>query len=186
MAGARLDVELNSQAAQDAINQYVQVLGDPKPLFGDIGEYLAIAHRQRFDSQTSPDGTPWAALSPRYLRVKKRNKNKILVLDDNLNKSLAPQVSDTELLFGTNLKYAAIHQFGGERDVSAKMKSLYFKRNKDGTVGNKFVKKQKSDFAQDVQVGAYKIRMPARPFLGTSEDDNVEILNIVINHLERG
>lgn len=186
MAGARLDVELNSQAAQDAINQYVQVLGDPKPLFGDIGEYLTIAHNQRFRDQISPDGTPWQPLSPSYQKQKRKNQNKILFLDGYLANTMRYQVGENELQFGSNLPYAAIHHFGGERTVSAKMKSLYFKRNKDGTVGNKFVKKQKSDFAQDVQVGAYKIRMPARPFLGTSEDDNVEILNIVINHLERG
>lgn len=185
MAGARLDVELNSLAAQDAINQYVQVLGDPKPLFRDIGEYLDIAHRQRFEDQVSPDGVKWKELSPGYLKNKKRNKNKILVLDDNLNKTLRPQVYDDELLFGTNLPYAAIHQFGGERDVSARIRTLYFKRDKEGGVGNKFVKKKKSDFAQDVQVGAYKIKIDPRPFLGASEADNLEILNIVINHLER-
>lgn len=186
MAGARFDIEFNNLAAQEALNKLLAVVGDVKPTLLSIGEYLMISHRQRFDNQTSPDGTPWAPLSPRYLKVKKRNKNKILVLDDNLNKSLRPQVYDNELLFGTNLPYAAIHQFGGERDVSARMRTLYFKRNNEGGVGNKFVRKNKSDFAQDVQVGAYKIKMPARPFLGTSDADNEEILNILINRLERG
>lgn len=185
MAGARLDVELNSLAAQDAINQYVQVLGDPKPLFRDIGEFLIIAHNQRFRDQTSPDGTPWAPLSPGYLKTKRKNQNKILFLDGYLATTMRYQVGENELQFGSNLPYAAIHQFGGERSKAASMRTLYFKRDKEGGVGNKFVKKKKSDFAQDVQVGAYKIRMPARPFLGTSEEDNVEILNIVINHLER-
>ncbi len=186
MAGATFDVEFNSLAAQDALNQLLGAVGDVKPTLRDIGEYLIIAHNQRFKDQTAPDGTPWAPLSPRYQKQKRKNQNKILFLDGYLAKTMRYQVGETELQFGSNLPYAAIHQFGGERDVSARMRTLYFKRNNEGGVGNKFVRKNKSDFAQDVQVGAYKIKMPARPFLGTSEADNVEILNILINRLERG
>ena len=50
-------------------------------------------------------------------------------------------------------------------EVPERTQTLYFKRNRDGTVGNRFVRKDKSDFAQDVTVGGHTITIPARPFM---------------------
>ena len=111
MAGATL--EFDATAALAVINEVAQAMGRPEPLLRDIGEYLMIAHDQRFASQTSPDGTPWQALSPRYQRRKRKNGDKILVLDGYLKNTLRYQVNGDELLFGSNRPYAAIHQFGG-------------------------------------------------------------------------
>jgi hypothetical protein len=40
----------------------------------DMGEYRMIAHDARFASQSVPDGTPWQALSPRYLKRKRKTR----------------------------------------------------------------------------------------------------------------
>ena len=184
MAGASFDVEFNKLAAQDALNRYAKEMGDISPLLADIGEYLLRSDRQRFKSQISPDGTPWKPLSPRYLKTKQKNKNRILAFNGYLENNRRYQIANNELRFGSNEPYAAIHQFGGEINVAARMRTLYFKRDKDGGVGNRFVKKKNSDFAQDAQSKAYKIKIPARPHLGISEADNLEILNIVIDRLE--
>lgn len=186
MTGATYDVELNSLAAQDALNQLLEVFGNLKPTLMDIGEYLMIADRQRFRAQVSPDGTPWAPLSPRYAKTKRKNKDRILFLDGYLQNTRRYQIpSDTELVFGSDRPYAAIMHWGGEINMPARMRTLYFKQTKEG-VGNKFVKKNKSDFAQDVQGKAYKVKIPARPNLGTSDADNMEILNIIIHRLDGG
>jgi UDP-glucose 6-dehydrogenase len=50
-------------------------------------------------------------------------------------------------------------------------------------VGNKFVKKKKSDFAQTVNVNAHNIKYTARPWLGTSTSDNNEIVAITQRYL---
>lgn len=183
MAGASFDVEFNSQAAQDALNTYAQGMGDMKILLADIGEYLLRTHMQRFKTQTAPDGTPWRALSPAYKKSKKKNKDRILFLDGYLANTLRYQIDNDELRLGTNRPYGAIHQFGGEINIAARTRTLFFKRKGNG-VGNRFVKKKNSDFAQDAQGKAYKINITARPFLGTSDADNQEILNIIIDHLE--
>lgn len=185
MAGVRFEVEFNSLAAQDALNQLGVKLGDVKPALRDIGEYLLAVHMQRFNTQTAPDGTPWQPLSPRYQKQKKKNKDKILTRDGYLGRTLRYQVRDNELALGSNLPYAAIHHFGGDIDIAARIRTVYFKQNKDGTVGNRFVKKKSSNFAQDVQGKAHKIKMPARPFLGTSDSDNMGVLNLLIHHFER-
>lgn len=60
---------------------------------------------------------------------------------------------------------AVIHEFGGTIDVPERTQTLYFKQNKDGSVKNKFTKKDRSDFAEDVTVKAHTIDIPARSFL---------------------
>lgn len=62
-------------------------------------------------------------------------------------------------------EYAAYNEFGATINVPAKAQTLYFKQNRDGSVGNRFVKKDKSNFAQDVTVPAHTINIPARPFM---------------------
>ncbi|MNG19722.1 Phage virion morphogenesis family protein [compost metagenome] len=108
------------------------------------------------------------------------------MLDGFLKNTLRYQVSDDELLFGTNRKYGAIHHFGGDIDVAARSQQAYFKQGKDGEVGNQFVSKRRSNFAQWVTIGAHKIHIPARPILGTSEEDNFALVNIAMKYLMPG
>lgn len=183
MTGAR--IEFDHKEALAVITQAVAALNDPQPMFKDIGGYLMMAHRQRFDQQVSPDGIAWQALSPRYLKRKKKNRDKILRLDGRLANDLRYQNSDTELLFGSNMAYAAIHQFGGTIDMPARSQQAYFKQAKNGTIGKRFVKKTKSNFAQWVTIGAYKIKIPARPWLGVSAEDESELLRITRKYLDR-
>lgn len=182
MAGATLEFD-NSQALA-IINQAAQALGDPSPLLRSMGEYLLIAHDQRFASQTSPDGKPWQALSPAYQRRKKKNKDKILQLDGYLANTLVYQVNGADLLFGSNRVYAAIQHFGGEIQMPAREGSVFFRRDmRTGDVGNRFVSRKRSNFAQDVNIGPYTIQIPARRWLGTSDADNDELANIALDYI---
>lgn len=182
MAGVTL--EFDAVAALAVVNEAAAALADPAPMLRDIGEYLMIAHDQRFASQASPDGTPWQALSPAYLKRKKKNRDKILVLDGFLQNTLRYQVSNNELLFGTNRIYGAMMHFGGSIDVAARSQQAYFRQDgKTGDVGNQFVSKRKSNFAQWVTIGAYTIQIPARPWLGISDDDNYAIAGIATRYL---
>ena len=183
MAGATLEFD-NSQALA-IINQAAQALGDPSPLLRSMGEYLLIAHDQRFATQTSPDGKQWQALSPAYQRRKKKNKDKILQLDGYLKNTLVYQVNGADLLFGSNRVYAAIQHFGGTIDVAARSQQAYFKQERSGAIGNRFVPRRKSNFAQWVTIGNYSIQIPARPWLGTSDADNDELANIALDYIRR-
>ena len=182
MAGATL--EFDAVAALAVVNEAAAALADPAPMLRDIGEYLLLAHDRRFASQASPDGTPWQALSPAYLKRKKKNQNKILVLDGFLKNTLRYQVNNNELLFGTNRIYGAMMHFGGSIDVAARSQQAYFRQDgKTGDVGNQFVSKRKSNFAQWVTIGAYTIQIPARPWLGISDDDGYGIAGIATRYL---
>lgn len=183
MAGATL--EFDAAGALAVINEAALAMGNPETMLRDIGEYLLIAHDRRFASQTAPDGTPWQPLSPAYQRRKRKNPDKILVLDGYLKNTLRYQVRGDELVFGTNRKYGAIHHFGGEIDIAARSQQAYFRQGKDGAVGNQFVSRRKSNFAQWVTIGAYNIQIPARPFLGVSSEDEYALVGIAMKYLMR-
>lgn len=183
MAGVTLEY-----VAGDALRE-MQAMGaalaDPTPLQRDIGELLLIIHQRRFRAQESPDGAAWQALSPGYLKRKRKNKDKILTLDGNLRSLLRYQVDGDDLLFGSDRPYAAIHHFGGKIERQARAATVYFRQGKDGDIGRQFVRKDKSNFAQDVKVGPYTINMPARPWLGTSADDDEQILQRVLKYISQ-
>jgi len=185
MAGTTSTIEFDSTDALRKINMVAAQLTIVYPMLRNMGDYLITSHMRRFEKQISPDGTPWKALSPRYLKTKRKNKDKILQFNGYLKNNMRYQVENDELLFGSDRPYAAIHQFGGDINIAARSQQAYFNQKKDGSIGQLFVKKKKSNFAQWVTIGAYKIQMPARPFLGTSEADNNELVAIAQRHLER-
>ncbi len=87
MAGASQSITLeieNAAEVKAAFQELAARLNDLTPVFRDIGEAMLNSTRARFSSQTAPDGSPWAALSPDYQARKKKNADKILTLYGNL------------------------------------------------------------------------------------------------------
>ena len=183
MAGARVEVTVDLSQALAGTGRLQQGLGGPPQLLVMLGEYLLRSTKDRFKSQTSPEGQPWQALSPRYLKRKRKNKDKILTRDGFLQQQMAYQLDGGDaVLVGSSRKYAAIHQFGGKIDQPARQTEVFFQRNeKTNQVGRLFVKKSKSNFAQQAQVGPYKVTIPARPFLGVSDTDRSELVDITMD-----
>jgi len=144
MAGASLNIDyrIDARGVTDVLNRLTQAGTDLELVFEDIGKYLEQSHTQRFDDQQAPDGTPWKPLNRRYQARKKKNPGLILVLEGYLGDTLSYEASPDSLAFGSNLPYAATHQFGDESRG-----------------------------------------IPARPFLGLSGDDEVEIMQILREHL---
>lgn len=176
MAGANIQIEYNSQAVLSRLHGMLDATAKSGALLQDWGEALVESTQRRFTSQTGPDGQVWQALSPRYAKRKKRHQDKALVLDGYLRDLLRYQVNGDELLIGSDRKYAAIHQFGGEIDIAARSQQMYFRQYKAGHVSQLFVKKGRSNFAQWATIGAHSIKIPARPFLGVSTEDETMLL----------
>ncbi|CAI1170809.1 MAG: hypothetical protein ACTINL_04500 [Serratia proteamaculans] len=59
---------------------------------------------------------------------------------------------------------AAQNEYGGLVYQPARTQTLEFKQNKVGEVGNRFVKKGKGNFVQDVVIPARAFYIPPRPF----------------------
>ena len=158
MAGARFD----GTAAIEHLSGLVDAINDPSPLLAELGEYGLRSTRARFKTQTAPDGTAWAALQPWYQKEKRRNKNLILTLNGYLRGQMTWQlVGDRTVEIGSNLPYAAVHQFGATIKPRA-AKVLMFR----GHV-------------------AKSVTIPARPYLGLSDEDRSEIVGRTLEWLQR-
>ena len=114
MAGASITIELNGLSNSiDIINSMLRKADNLEPAMADIGEMLLLSHQERNAKQQAPDGTPWAELSQTTQKIKPRHQTSPLRLNDILLNQLLYQANDSGLEFGSNMIYAAMHQFGG-------------------------------------------------------------------------
>ncbi|WP_287128767.1 phage virion morphogenesis protein [Candidatus Cyanaurora vandensis] len=176
----QVKVEINDTRVQQAFTRLLSQTNNLRPFLKDIGEHMLLSVESNFDRQQAPDGTPWAPLSIAYLKSKKGPKT--LTESRALRRSITYRAEEDGVSIGTNLIYGAIHQLGGTIQRQASTRELLFRVNQR-TDRSRFAKRKKANFAQTVQVGAYSIKMPARPFLGVSTEDCRRILEILICHL---
>ncbi len=112
MAGATVSVEA---AGLNKLDEFIGRLTDPifDPLLDAIGALIVSQTEDRIArTKTSPGEIPWPALSTAYAKRKKKGGG-ILELSGDLRDSLVHLVTGkTSVRIGTNLIYAATHQFG--------------------------------------------------------------------------
>lgn len=185
MSGARIVID---NPASPALGRVADALdGEGRELLlSHIGETVANSTRARADRQVSPDGTPWKALSPAYKRWKNRKRPGVPMLRFDrhmLGDMFAWQVEGDALYVGTNAPYGAAHQFGHTYERPERVQKLRFKRNADGSIGNRFAARGKADVEREVKAKAHVSVLPARPWLGLSAEDEVRIGEIVEDHL---
>ena len=172
MAGANLSIDVKI-TGPDTLARIDAALANTTPLLARIGEYLQDSSRDRFKSQSGPDGTAWQPLQPRYQRRKKQNKDKILTLRGYLRGYIHWQADgDDAVLVGTNSKYGGIHQRGGTIQQPARQSTVHFGAGKHKHL---FVKKGKAKRSQQVSIGAHQVNIPARPYLGVNAADQQQI-----------
>lgn len=183
---AQIDV-LNDTARQALANAARRLVGDTRRLLlMDWGEYLLRATRERAKLEQDPDGRKWRALEPSYKRWKQKKRPGVPILKFDFH-MLGDQLSwqpdgDDALLVGTNAKYGAIHQFGGVINRAARSTHVHLRTTKRG---GRFVKATEGNakYRRRVTLPAYKITMPARPFLGVSSADEKKLLDIAEQHV---
>ena len=109
---------------------------------------------ERFKQSKGPDGRRW----------------KTSIRAAQLRNSIHDKSDASGFAVGTNVKYAATHQFGepGRTIRARKKKALRFQ------VGGKWVTKKQ-----------VRITIPARPFLGLSEDDMQEMKATVEEFIQK-
>ena len=154
-SGASLNWGGFDRALANAANK----LKDHRRLHLAVGETLVSGTMRRFAEEKGPDGMAWKK-SGRALA----QSGQTLSDTGRLRQSVHCAATDSKVLVGTNLKYARIHQFGGT--IKAKNgKSLRF-RGADGE--NVFVK---------------KVEIPARPYIGISQDDLNEVRETIKDYI---
>ncbi|BFH15182.1 virion morphogenesis protein [Paenibacillus dendritiformis] len=128
-----------------------------------LSESMRTSTLDRFRSEKDPDGKSWET------SIRASTENGSTLTDSaRLKNSIKSSADGSGFAVGTNLVYARTHQFGEKgRQVTIRAKTskgLIFK------FGDRWIRKRQ------VKVN---IKIPARPFLGLSEEDMLEIKSML-------
>ncbi|MGQ8367128.1 phage virion morphogenesis protein [Glaciecola sp. 1036] len=116
MAGTRVRVDVvGMDRVHKKLNKLLQKGRTLEPAFAEIGEYLKEATQERMNLQLDPSGKSHEPLAPETVR-RKKGKGHILREEGYLMDTLHYSAFARGLLLGTDLEYAATHQFGREED----------------------------------------------------------------------
>jgi phage virion morphogenesis protein len=150
MAGARIEIS-GAEEARQALAVAVARTERPRDLYDALGAMLALSTDKRFEDEKDPEGNPW----PKSVRAM-TDGGKTLTDTTALRGSNTWEATDKGVAVGTNMIYAAIHQFGGV--IKAKNgKGLSFE------IGGE-------------RIVVQSVTMPKRAFLGVSAEDEKELL----------
>ena len=174
-------IELTDRSGLDYLHGLLERAQDMRPVLMEIGEDMAESTKARFATATSPDGTAWApntALTlARYSSLFARKK------DGDFTKASAaklagkkPGTGETRML-GTTINY----QVQGADAVGIGSPMVY--------AGTFHYGAKSGEFGFGIYAtrnGSFPIPwgdIPARPFLGASDEDQTNIVRLVRNYL---
>ncbi len=148
-------VEIKDQAVTAALTRAAAQMDDMSPLFWDIGEILVDSTIERFGTGTAPDGSKWAPKSQATLnKYGARKSNRV----------------DARPLFGPSGMLSRQIFYSAESDQVQ-------------IVSNR-------PYAAMMQFGGSKAKfphlwgdIPARPFLGISEEDSAAIAGQIADYM---
>ncbi|MFN4191823.1 MAG: phage virion morphogenesis protein [Tabrizicola sp.] len=159
---ATIDIKDNEITV--ALARLSAVLSDMTPAFEEIGQIVTDSTRQRFAQGVAPDGSRWVPKSrTTLLKYGARSSNRIDVRplfgpSGALSSQIFYDAGPDGLQWGSPLIYAATQQFGARQGA-------FGRTSRNGPIpwGD----------------------IPARPFLGLSTEDQVNILAALGAWLER-
>ena len=158
MTGVQIQYQVED-AVSGAMAILAARLGNTTPVMREIGGYVETVTVLRFDTETGPGGRKW----PQSLRARLTG-GQTLTDSARLRQSITHRAGPDHAEIGTNVVYAAIHQFGGT--IRAKSARALVFTLPDGSV-----------------VQLQSVTIPARPFMGIDEDNWIAIGDIVTDWL---
>ncbi len=155
-----VEAHIEGLAALGAGLERMAALGErPRPIWEAIGNYGETSTKLRFVRGIDPDRKRWIP----SIRVR-QGGGQTLRLKNRLMDSITHNSTNSGTAWGTNVVYAAIHQFGGT--IKAKGKNLRFK------IGGRFV-------------SVKKVTIPKRSFVGVNADDAGDILHVAQQEIDK-
>lgn len=135
-------------------------LSDLTPFYQEAGEIVLVSTKQRFIDGIAPDGSRWAPNSLVTLARKKPGQPVLWGESGNLRTEIHAEAGPDGLVWGTGATtadYAATQQFGAAQGAFGRTK-----------------------FNGPIPWG----NIPARPFLGISQEDKSNLLDCLREYLE--
>lgn len=174
-------IELTNRSGLDYLQGLLERAKDMRPVLLEIGEDMAESAKQRFSTTTAPDGTAWAPNSAvtlaRYSAMFARKKSGELTKRSAAKLAgKKPGTGETRAL-GTTINY----QMQGNDSVGIGSPMVYAGTFHYGAKSGEF-----GMAAFKTRNGVFPIPwgdIPARPFLGASEDDKANIVRLVQGYL---
>lgn len=174
-----IQIRIEDTEANRTLESVRRASENPAAIMAQVSASLLQATRRHFERESGPDG-PWPRLSPRTAnkRIGKRRRgyDNMLRVSGRLYNSIIQDSGADYALVGSNLPYAALQQEGGTIQMPARDQEIYQNYNpKSDRFDPRFRRRQNSNFARTVKVGAHSITVPARSYLYLDEADRAEI-----------
>lgn len=159
MSAMFLNVEIDDQELREFLQSKLAQMEDLRPFLRGVGQHLQNSVADRFDTETAPDGSPWAPLAPSTIanRARRKGVSELGILRETgrMRGTLAYAVTENavavgfnSVLTGTDIQAAALHHHGASA-------------GRNGTS-----------------------RIPARPILGLTRDDEIILAEMAEDFLK--
>lgn len=148
------DIQIDSSHVEAVLSAAIGRIAQPTPLMRTVATELATVTAFNFMAQGRPAWLGLQRPSPN------RANGMILQSSGRLRDSIVESVTDTSAGIGTNVVYAAIHQFGGQTRPH-----VILPKNKKALAFNGRVVKK---------VNHPGSKIPARPFLPIDKNGNLQ------------
>lgn len=178
-----INIKSNFSKIAVDIDKKCNKIKNTKPVLFKIAQDMVKEAQMNFRNTQDPDGNEWQALSKATIAQRRKGSSKPLIDTGTLRRSIQGTATNTLAMVGTNLKYAAIHQFGGKIDRKEGSKDMYWKHN-SSTNTMRLSKKSKSNFVTSHRTKAHSISIPARPYLGINAKMNERYKKWIIEFIK--
>ena len=185
-----IELKIDTTTVTRALGRLQGFQRSKRPLMRKLAAIMADAVEENFAQEGRPK---WLGLAKSTR--KRRSGGQILQASGRLAASIQSQADGDSAAVGTNVKYAAIHQLGGEITRAAHSGWVRLRTDAKGNLLRQGAKGRAAHlavFAKDSHKRAKKVRytsgeskvtMPARPFLALTPADEDEIEQTVSAYL---
>lgn len=172
-----ITLEINDDAVRAAFASLEAALTDMTPPMHDIGDLMVTSTQTRMQAGISPDGTPFAPRSAvtlaRYAaQGKKYGPHPLWLTGQMRQNTISYAAGPDHVSWGSSAVQAAVMQLGAEQ-------------GEFGAAIGRTKPSEKRAKSQDYFTPLPWGRIPARPFLGLSDQDRTDITDIIGEWLER-
>lgn len=194
MTSGMIEIEIDESRFDAVMTRVRALMNDASPITSLIAQSMWEAVEDNFAQQGRPK---WLGLAPSTQKSRRFDaaSDKILTRRGRLLSSIVRSNDATSARVGTNVVYAAIHQFGGTIQRHPMSGYVRLRKDRNGMLLRQadhshlavFAKKDHKQvkIVKWTRTQGWTIKIPARPFLALTESDNVEIELDVSAYLRR-
>lgn len=169
-------LEINDAQISAAFASLQAALTDMSQPMDEIGQTMVLSTKSRMQQGISPDGTPFAPRSAvtlaRYAAEGKKYGPKPLWLTGTMRQNIAHAATADSVSWGSNAIQAVLMHFGAEQgEFGARM----------GMTKPSEKRARSQQYFMPIPWG----RIPARPFVGQSDQDRTDTTDILAEWLAR-